>query len=363
MRTFSISASKIANICGKNYHEGEELHNMVMVLWRQLDPASYNNCFPATVEDIGRKNRRSSSPIRFAIPDEYKKLCEDSQLELESIPEENYLRAVHEKREALWKKIEPMMKNNTADEKTAINSFVRSSMHGWYGCRSEDKILDVFETLTSTTIQRKVQKRSRDFEFVLGGESIRMMVFGTPDGFLDENTDSFRILECKAKMGSDRPTNLMIKDYLQAITYNIIYDSDQGPRETLLLSHFESIKTDGNPKLLKFEDKTLSEWFIKHVMEEEWNEHHKLDEPIIENIDSETVETQLTSRAGLLRIVHISADDARRVWAKAMERIRLLLMVVLTIIYNPHWQQGWMSTHNKAMFVDDAMRSLPEYYL
>ena len=354
MKTFSISASKIARLCGKNYHEGEEMYLMVDVIWQQLDPQSFYRCFPAPEED----KRRTPSPPKVPIPEEIKRMCANAHRELESVTEERYLKTLIEKRDAMTKKVKDILQNGTADEKTAISSFVRTNMNGTYGRKSEDKILDIFEALTLTKANRRIYETSRDFTFDLNGETIRMVAYGTPDGLLNQGTGTFRILECKAKMGDAKPSNRMIKDYLQAITYQMIYGGDNGPSNTVLLTHFESAKAEGKAKSLRVENRVLSEWSLNHLIDREWSEQNKMDE-IMPNFPlSETVEMQSENQAGVLRVLHISPDDAQRVWNKMMERVRLLLMIVTAIINSRENQEIWISTTDKAMFLENAMQAL-----
>ncbi len=349
MKTFSISASKIANICGKNYHVGEEAYRMVDILWEQLDPAGFRTAFSRDLR------LAPSSPIKSPIPDDIRKMCKEAHRELEKVPEADYLRCLIQKREDLWGKVNSLMANESAEQRSVIASFVGANMNGSYGCKSEDKIVEIYESLTAHTVDRRVYKTSRDYHFQLNGETIKMVVFGTPDGFSHQDTDTFRILECKAKMGSDAPNERMIKDYLQAITYQMIYGSSNFPCKTILLSHFESVRTEDHPKLLRIEDRVLSEWFMKSAIEADWNELHGLDKPMVVGTSSEIVQMQSENQAGLLRILHISLDDARRVWDQVLARIRLLLLIVLSIIDDEEWQKGWVSTDNKDRFFKDAM--------
>ena len=331
---------------------------MVDVLWKQLDPHSYESCFPLAEEN----KRRSPSPTKAPIPEEVQKLCEDAHRELEHVTDERYLNTLIEKRDSLATKVGNILHDKTANDKSAIASYVRTKMNGSYGHKSEDKILDMFEVLTSTKTTRRIYEKSRDLLFDIGGEVIRMVAHGKPDGFLNEGTDAFCILECKAKMGNENTNNRMIKDYLQAITYQMIYGGEDSPCETILLSHFELAKNKGSPRLLKVEHKVLSEWSLNHLIDQEWNGQN-MDDFIWDRTALETVVMQSENQSGVLRVLHIHPHDALEVWNKMMERIRLLLMVVMTIIYNPEWRQNWLSTIDKALFLEIAMQALPQYYV
>lgn len=358
MKTFSISASKIATVCGKNFHEGEEMFTMVERIWEQIDPESYASAFGTQVE-----LRRSPSSI--PIPENIKQMCVDVHKKLESEPKETYLKSLIQQREHLRGKIEASMKNKNADEKAAMISFVRSNMNGSYGMKAEDKILDMFETLTSVGIKRHPGKKKRTFYFTLGGETIAMNVFGTPDGHIINGKDSLRIIECKAKMGAGQPDKCSIKDYLQAICYQILYCSDEKSQETLLLSHHELAKRSEDSRQLRLEDRTLSKWFMEDMMDTNEvvvSQTNTLDTVIVESIDSQLVEMPCKQQAGLLRILHICSEDAETVWSKVIHRIWMLLTVVMTLAKNVNWQQEWFAARDKSAWLEDALNYFPQFY-
>ena len=355
MKTFSISASKIATVCGKNFHEGEEMFTMVERIWKQIDPDSYASAFGTQVG-----LRRSVSPPSIPIPENIKHMCVDVHKKLESEPEETYLKSLIQQREHLRAKVEASIKNKNADEKAAIISFVRSNMNGSYGMKAEDKILDMFEALASVGIKRHPGKKKRTFYFALGGETIAMDVFGTPDGHIIDKDHSLRIIECKAKMGAGQPDKCSIKDYLQAICYQILYFSDEKSQETLLLSHHELAKTSEDSRQLRLEHRTLSKWFMEDMMDTE--ETNILDTAIVESLKLQLVEMPFKQQAGLLRILHICSKDAETVWSKVIHRIWMLLTVVMTLAKNVDWQQEWFAARDKSAWLEDALNYFPQFY-
>lgn len=334
---------------------------MVDKIWEQIDPTTYFACHP---RETIREPTKYFSPLSSTVSEEIKKMCETAHHELDSVPEANYLKSLIQQRENLWAKTAHLVENKSTDEKMAVMSYIGANMNGSYGRKAEDKILDMFEALTSVNIQRHPVKNSRTFHFMLNDEMIDMTLFGTPDGLLDTGTDSFRIIECKAKMGNGKVDRRFIKDYLQAISYQMIYANanDARPLETILLSHFELAKTTRHIPVLTLEDRTLSQWFMESMMHTEEMADNCLDTQIIGSVQSQPVPMPAENQAGLLRILHICARDAQVVWNGVMQRIWMLLTVVLTIVHNENWQQSWLSTRDKSVWLDDALKYIPQFY-
>ena len=188
-----------------------------------------------------------------------------------------------------------------------------------------------------------------------------MTLFGTPDGLLSTGENSFRIVECKARMGSGKADQRFIKDYLQAVSYQILYNSDARPQETILLSHFELAKTGEERGQLTLEHKTLSQWFLKDMMQTPIGSNSLDTEMFFEN-NIHKVRMASESQAGLLQVLHICASDAEAVWAEMMCSIWMLLTVVLTIANDEEWQREWFSARDKSVFLHEALQRLPVFY-